>query len=96
MSTEQAREEFERWLISTGESADSQNGIYLSPIANISWEAWQESRKLILIHLPKAVLTREFTDDVPEYRMMAFDVKLALRAAGITVKEQKWIMPRNC
>lgn len=25
---------------------------------------------------------------MPEYRMMAFDVKLALRAAGITVKER--------
>lgn len=87
MSTELMREEFEAWLISTGESADSQNGIYLSPIANISWEAWQASRKVIPINLPKAVLTREFTDDVPEYRMRAFDVKLALHVAGITVKE---------
>ncbi|MCG8709242.1 hypothetical protein JHU04_002482 [Brenneria sp. 4F2] len=53
MSTEQLREEFERWLISTGESADSQNRIYLSPIANISWNAWQASRASLSVELPK-------------------------------------------
>lgn len=52
MSIEQLREDFERWLISTGESADSQNGIYLSPIANISWAAWQASRALPEVELP--------------------------------------------
>jgi hypothetical protein len=44
---------FEKWLISTGEYAESQNGIYLSPIANISWDAWQASRAAIEIELPE-------------------------------------------
>lgn len=57
------REEFEKWLISTGEYAESQNGIYLSPIANISWDAWQASRAAIEIDLPYNDVISDQTDE---------------------------------
>lgn len=93
MSTEQLREEFERWLISTGESADSQNGIYLSPIANISWAAWRASRALMVVKLPEKV-SQQNTDSngyvlpvAESYDEAIDDCADAIRAAGITVKE---------
>lgn len=85
MSTEQMREEFEAWLISTGESADSQNGIYLSPIANIGWGAWQASRASLSVELPEPFQLANSHSGIAYY--YASEVDKAIRAAGITVKE---------
>lgn len=86
MSTEQMREEFEAWLISTGESADSQNGIYLSPIANIGWEAWQASRASLVVEFSTRCECCCSEGEKGILDAMAEDCAEEIRAAGITVK----------
>lgn len=92
MDTTTSREEFEaylktRYLDGRGHfDTWSERFVYTHSHIQAMWEGWQESRKLISVSLPKAVLTREYKDDVPEYRMMSFDVKESLRTAGIRIK----------
>ncbi|WP_145507620.1 hypothetical protein [Yersinia hibernica] len=92
MDTTTSREEFEahlktRYLNGRGHfDTWSERFVYTDSHIQAMWEGWQESRKSISVFLPKAALTREFSSETPEYRMMAFDVKEALRSAGLTVK----------
>ncbi|MFP1780358.1 hypothetical protein ACLEEB_14505 [Lonsdalea quercina] len=89
MSTEQMREEFEAWLITIGESADSQNGIYLSPIANIGWEAWQESRGALVVELPSRCECCYSEEEKGIFDSLAEDCAEAIRSAGITVRAER-------
>ena len=78
------REEFDKWLISTGEYAESQNGIYLSPIANISWDAWQASRAAIEIDLPYNDVISDETDEQWDKAVDA--CSKAITSHGIRIK----------
>lgn len=78
------REAFEAWLISTGEYAESQNDVYLSPIANISWDAWQASRQALEVEPPSRRHSQGETTAGNDYMAMGFNLALEQYAEAIT------------
>lgn len=86
MSEEQMREEFEAWArIPKGDyglpyfTIRKDDGRYIDGLSNIAWEAWQASRKALVVELP---------DSHPMDQGLVYldDCREAIEAAGITVK----------
>ncbi|WP_407206824.1 hypothetical protein [Citrobacter sedlakii] len=62
------------------------DGEYVHIATQLRWEAWQASRETIEIELPE-IITGDNGDGEPWRWMYASEVKDAIRAAGIKVKE---------
>lgn len=81
---EQIRQDFEAWAKSRSNYSGSAielrierfEGSYLSETTQAAWEAWQASRAMLIIELPKYDLSLERSNGIDECRE-------AIEAAGI-------------
>lgn len=70
------REEFEAWAISQKWCVDMAGGIYINTYVGCAWQAWQASRKALVVELPEEECET----------MHAGAVCAALDAAGVAYK----------
>ncbi|AXW87801.1 hypothetical protein AU509_12010 [Lonsdalea britannica] len=90
MSTEQMREEFERWAELVGalpwghmKKQRTPSGGYSVQVYGYMWTAWKASRSELFVEFP----SQEKYDDPLSAHDAINDCKDILSAAGITVKE---------
>ncbi|GKX40453.1 hypothetical protein SOASR014_41920 [Pectobacterium carotovorum subsp. carotovorum] len=90
MSTEQSRADFEAWIINLSKGCADLHvnilGDYDDPVIISYWQAWQASRKAMVVELPDSfdAAMGAYGDTVV---VTVSELKKSLRAAGITVKE---------
>lgn len=81
------REEFEKWFLE-GNRLDSlvkKDGRYIYAPQQFMWEAWQASRRALVVEMPKqGEVTGSY--DTEAFWVAVERCEDAIRAAGITVK----------
>lgn len=86
------REEFEWWAVGAGywtkmvadEGENCSEAIYASGETRSAWQAWQASRKALVVELPVAFPVCDDNDSAEVY--FADDTRKAISAAGVAYK----------
>jgi hypothetical protein len=96
--TDKMRDEFEAWAIASGEFTDISrspdlsvlSGIYLKPRVQLSWCAWQASRKSLTIKLQaeRKIRHQPRIDENTAYNEAIENCRDSIEAAGLTVKNR--------
>lgn len=89
---DESRKQFEEWRISDSPTSNlyrDSHGQYAEIGTWIAWKAWQASREAIEIELPKVIVTgfEQIDSKLLAAYMGLNQIKQAIRAAGIKVKE---------